>query len=102
MAIALMGFFAQSRARVQLPRRAVHCRRISPAVHRSSLLLSYMLPPLGPPQVVGSICARHSLMWCQEHVSSVLSNFLGYEGVGSLSAWLRGKEFADGECCPRL
>jgi hypothetical protein len=34
----------------------------------------------------------------QEHMSSVLSNFLGYEGVGSLSAWLRLEEFADGEC----
>jgi hypothetical protein len=27
----------------------------------------------------------------------VLSNFLGYEGVGSLSAWLRNEEFADGD-----
>ena len=36
----------------------------------------------------------------QEHLSSVISNFLGYEGVGSLSAWLRSKEFADGVLCP--
>jgi hypothetical protein len=34
----------------------------------------------------------------QSHLSSVLSDFVGYEGVDSLSAWLRGKEFADGEC----
>ena len=40
---------------------------------------------------------RRLLTLPQEHLSSVISNFLGYEGVGSLSAWLRSKEFADGE-----